>query len=382
MPIYSCGGGRFRIGDGECMYTSHESAMMAYVAYLAQHPDKKGDANKVSFDYDGSLSTEGGKRIAKREIDNGRNVYIISARESKDGMLGVADMLGIPESRVYATGSNEGKIQKIKDLNIGKHYDNNPDVIAKVNSETTAKGILINKSMYLYKNLDLEVKDVDAKKGIVTGYFSAFNIKDSDGDIIRPGAFTRSIQDWGPDGKGRIKHLLNHNPSQPLGKPLVLKEDSYGLYYESKVGSHSLGQDYIKMIESDLIKEHSIGFTTLKEQKGENANELLDIKLYEGSSLTAWGANEYTPIVEMKGKSLETLNDRIKAFEKFVRHTDATDETIDLCILQIKQLTQLVEMLSTQPTDEVVEQPEDTSEELNSNIKNLFTEWKIKSLIP
>lgn len=481
MPIYRCGNGKYRIGDGECMYTSHEHAVSAYVAYLAQEKgikeptyndypeaatnnakralkwkeekgsdcgtavgwtrarqlanrerisrdtiarmasfkrhqankdvpydegcggimwdawggdagiewairklrqiDSKGDSSKVSFDYDGTLSTESGKMIAEREINNNKDVYIISARESKDGMLGVADRLSIPESRVYATGSNEGKIQKIKDLNIGKHYDNNPDVIAKVNAETTAKGVLINKSMYLYKNLDLEVKDVDVKKGIVTGYFSAFNIKDSDGDIIRPGAFTRSIQDWGPEGKGRIKHLMNHNPSQPLGKIQVLKEDQYGLYYESKVGSHSLGQDYIKMIESDLIKEHSIGFTTLKEQKGENANELLDIKLYEGSSLTAWGANEYTPIVEMKGKNIESLNDRIKAFEKFVRHTDATDETIDLCILQIKQLTQLVEQLSTQATDEVLEQPEEQkSEEINNNIKNLFTEWKIKSL--
>jgi hypothetical protein len=45
-------------------------------------------------------------------------------------MLSVAQELGIPESRIYATGSNEAKIQKVKDLGIDKHIDNNQDVIS------------------------------------------------------------------------------------------------------------------------------------------------------------------------------------------------------------------------------------------------------------
>jgi hypothetical protein len=40
---------------------------------------------------------------------------------------------------------------------------------------------------YCYKDYQLNVKDVDEKKGIVTGYFSNFNSIDSDGDIIRRG---------------------------------------------------------------------------------------------------------------------------------------------------------------------------------------------------
>ena len=47
-------------------------------------------------------------------------------------MLSTASELGIPESRVYATGSNSEKVQKVKDLNINKHYDNNADVIAQL----------------------------------------------------------------------------------------------------------------------------------------------------------------------------------------------------------------------------------------------------------
>jgi len=88
--------------------------------------------NKISFDYDDTLSTERGKTLAKRLIAEGNTVYIISARNSKDGMLSTASDLGIPESRVYATGSNTAKVQKVKDLNINKHYDNNADVIAQL----------------------------------------------------------------------------------------------------------------------------------------------------------------------------------------------------------------------------------------------------------
>ncbi len=88
--------------------------------------------NKISFDYDDTLSTERGKTLAKRLIAEGNTIYIISARYSKDGMLSTASDLGISESRIYATGSNSAKVQKVKDLNINKHYDNNADVIAQL----------------------------------------------------------------------------------------------------------------------------------------------------------------------------------------------------------------------------------------------------------
>ena len=232
------------------------------------------------------------------------------------------------------------------------------------------------KSMiYNYKSFDLEVKDVDAKSGTVTGYFSAFGMVDSDGDIMMPGAFKRSIQDWGVEGKQRIKHLLNHNPSQPLGKLTMLKEDNFGLYYESKVGTHQLGKDFVKMVESGLIGEHSIGFKTLREQKSGEANQIQDVMLFEGSSLTAWGANENTPMMGMKGmKNIEKIQDQIKAFEKFVRDSDVTDETIDLCLIKVKQLAQAIEQMSSTKAVEAPLQQKDeiTLEQSLLSVLNKF----------
>lgn len=210
--------------------------------------------------------------------------------------------------------------------------------------------------IYSYKSghIPASIKDIDGKKGIVTGYFSCFDNVDADGDIIRKGAFTKTIMEAGPlSSNPRIKHLLNHNSSQPLGKILSLTEDMSGLAYESQIGSHTLGQDFIKMVESDLIAEHSIGFQTLKTNKLKDGTcEITEIKLWEGSSLTAWGANPNTPLTGLKSETreefLQNIVNRQKNLEKFCRNSTASDETIELLLIENKQLTQYI-IDNTQP---------------------------------
>jgi DNA-binding phage protein len=94
--------------------------------------DEQLAATKVSFDYDGTLTKASTIRKAMDLVDKGITVYIISARDSKEGMLKIARRVGIPESRVYATGSNEAKIAKVKELGITTHYDNNIEVVRKL----------------------------------------------------------------------------------------------------------------------------------------------------------------------------------------------------------------------------------------------------------
>jgi hypothetical protein len=88
--------------------------------------------DKISFDYDETLTAEKGMELAKQWISKGADVYIISARGSIEPMLIRAQELGIPKSRIYATGSNKAKVEKILQLGISKHYDNNADVIKQL----------------------------------------------------------------------------------------------------------------------------------------------------------------------------------------------------------------------------------------------------------
>ena len=90
---------------------------------------------RVSFDYDDTVTLTKVQDIVKRLITaGGTEVYIISARDNEASMYALATRLGIPMYRVFAEGSNEAKIEKIKQLNIRTHYDNNPDVVREIPS--------------------------------------------------------------------------------------------------------------------------------------------------------------------------------------------------------------------------------------------------------
>jgi uncharacterized protein len=213
------------------------------------------------------------------------------------------------------------------------------------------------KDVYQYKDFDVatekpvQFKDVDGKKGIVTGYFAHFDTVDSDGDVIKKGAFIKTISEFGPTArKPRIKHLLNHDPHSPLGVLSELKEDNYGLYYESQLGTHALGTDFVKMVESGLVTEHSIGYRTVKFnqvkpwsewKEGDTMRELTELKLWEGSSLTAWGANPNTPLTGLKAElKAEKMSKRIDLLIKALRDGTFTDETFDTLEIELKQLQQ------------------------------------------
>jgi len=187
--------------------------------------------------------------------------------------------------------------------------------------------------IYKPETLQAHIKDMDMRKGIVTGYFASFNTLDSDGDIILPGAFTKSIKESGPDsGKPRIKHLLNHDYEQPLGEIKVLTEDAKGLYYESQIGTHDLGIDFLKMVDSNLITEHSIGFRIVKKEHDETKDirNLIELKLWEGSSLTAWGANEDTPLTGIKSLTFTSAYDRMGKLIAAISKGTFTDHTIKI----------------------------------------------------
>jgi len=118
---------------GEVINEGKESDQAAAICHSKwDEHQKMASQGKVSFDYDGTISTDKGKELAKKLISEGKTVYIISARESISRMVNTAKELKIPIDRVYATGSNEGKIKKVLSLKIDTHYDNNKDVVDKL----------------------------------------------------------------------------------------------------------------------------------------------------------------------------------------------------------------------------------------------------------
>lgn len=192
----------------------------------------------------------------------------------------------------------------------------------------------------MIKSISYGFKDIDTKQGIVTGYFAHFGSIDSDGDRILPGAFSKTIKENGPDGTQLIKHLLDHDKTKAIGKLQVLKEDSTGLYYESKAGRHTLGQDFLMMAEDGILNQHSFGYRVIKHSKKSDANELSELAMFEGSSIQFLGANRNTPIVGIK--SLDEVVDDLEALEKALRNGKYSDETFKLIEKQIQSLYDIV----------------------------------------
>ena len=227
---------------------------------------------------------------------------------------------------------------------------------------------------FVKKGLNQGFTDSDMKQGIVSGYFAVFGNKDLDGDVIEHGAFTKTVMERGPQGKQLIKYLLDHDKNKVVAKINNLYEDNKGLRYEAKIGSHAAGADFQKMIESELINQHSFGFRTIKEQFDQEAkaNLIKEVMMYEGSAVQFLGANPETTFIDLKSEA--DAFEYLDRLEKFVKTSDATDETLEKLENQLKSLLEFLKPAS--PTLEIKEaEPVDII--TINELKKQFESWKI-----
>jgi hypothetical protein len=169
-------------------------------------------SEKISFDFDGTLSTSEGKAKAKEYIDKGADVYIVSARNSKEGMYDVANSLGIDHSNIYAMGSNEAKIAKIIELSISKHYDNNQDVVDSL-------GNIGDKMDEDFAKFSI----IDEEKRILGGFLMTANQpiyrRDDDGSeyyvTFTSESISKIVNKLAKSGK-QLTFNLNHDDNQPV----------------------------------------------------------------------------------------------------------------------------------------------------------------------
>jgi HK97 family phage prohead protease len=227
---------------------------------------------------------------------------------------------------------------------------------------------------FVKKGLNQGFTDSDMKQGIVSGYFAMFGNKDLDGDVIEAGAFTKTVMERGPQGKQLIKYLLDHDKNKVVAKINNLYEDNKGLRYEAKIGSHAAGADFQKMIESELINQHSFGFRTIKEQFDQEAkaNLIKEVMMYEGSAVQFLGANPETTFIDLKSEA--DAFEYLSRLEKFVKTSDATDETLEKLENQLKSLLEFLK--PAEPTLEIKEaEPVDII--TINELKKQFESWKI-----
>lgn len=192
------------------------------------------------------------------------------------------------------------------------------------------------------------IQDVDMKSRTVTGYFSRFGNIDHDGDIILPGAFTKSIKERGWEGKNLIPHILDHDihiTLKQLSKPKLYEKNDGG-FFESTISDTTNGLDVLKLYRDGVINQHSFGFKITRKDDKNGIREIKEALIYEISTVTL-GANEQTPFTGFKSLSAEEqleylprLVERYQLIEKCYRDGDYSDETFEALKAQKVQLEQ------------------------------------------
>ncbi|MCS6302360.1 MAG: HK97 family phage prohead protease [Nitrospira sp.] len=154
------------------------------------------------------------------------------------------------------------------------------------------------------KRFSFEIKTVDVEAGTFSGYAAIFSIPD-DGmppDIIVPGAFAKTIKEWGPTGANRIKILALHRSDWlPIGAPTELVEDAKGLSFTGVISKTSLGLDVLTLMRDRVLTEMSIGFDVIKQEpdKMRGMRLLQEVRLWEISPVT-WAMHPLAGITDVK----------------------------------------------------------------------------------
>lgn len=177
------------------------------------------------------------------------------------------------------------------------------------------------------KSIEFEVKASTAKANEIEGYASTFDLKpDACGDIVKKGAFAKTIKERGD----RIFLLYNHDWNKVLGRVTHLQEDSTGLYFKAEITETTLGKDVMALIRSKVLTKLSIGYRTEKSRFDtlKRARVLEEVTLFEVSVVTL-PANDNANLTRFKS-DLSVVVDKADAlFKEYFEHKKRKPEQSD-----------------------------------------------------
>ena len=94
--------------------------------------------------------------------------------------------------------------------------------------------------------------------GTFEGYGSVFNNTDLGNDVIKDGAFTKTLRRRGAKG---VKLLYQHKTDMPIGVFTEMKEDEPGLYVKGQLAlGTTAGRDAYELMKMGALDGLSIGF--------------------------------------------------------------------------------------------------------------------------
>ena len=204
-----------------------------------------------------------------------------------------------------------------------------------------------------YKATSNTVQVPDVNSRVASAYYASFNTIDAEMDIIRKGAFLKSINDRGPASTSnrQIKFLHQHNIQEPCATFKTLQEDNNGLLGEHVIEKSGIGDIIIERYANGIYKEHSFGFQYVwdkckwidvpsdeDDEKTDEAFECKELNLFECSVVT-FGCNENTPFLGFKGTNEDLIKQLESELNYLIKHAPNYEYELSIRQLYAKQMS-------------------------------------------
>ena len=209
---------------------------------------------------------------------------------------------------------------------------------------------------------EMQVKYRDDGNGQIEGYASTFIRKpDSYGDVVKQGAFTKTLEERWNGGKG-IPFLWAHKMDdlKAFIGTAEAEEDEKGLHFVATFDDTEEAQKVRQLYKDGRLRKFSFayevkeeGFVTLED--GMKANELRELELFEISAVTV-PANEDAGVVDVKAAEPEVKSG--------ARNSKKDADRISQAIALLKEV--LGEM-DPEPEEDEAEETDDAKEEQKAN---------------
>ena len=250
----------------------------------------------------------------------------------------------------------------------------------------------VNNNIYCTKG-SAEIKDMDGDKREVAIYLSKFDHIDSDNDMIRKGAFKKSLKERGVNALGnrKIQFLRHHDWTKQIGTFVKLEEDDYGLFAVGKLGTSTMGEDAWRDYKEGIIREHSIGYQLISDKvkwikdasmPNGGYNLINEVVLFEGSAVT-FGSNEMTNVIGVvKGQDKEDcinrVSDELNHVIAAISNGKGSDERLYSLEMKAKYLSsQLTLLAKAQPLVNSTDLPKESMVEKEFNWNEVINYLKI-----
>lgn len=203
--------------------------------------------------------------------------------------------------------------------------------------------------------------------GIVVPYGEVADVRDGHGPNYRErfqrGAFAKTLR----DRRGPVKLLSQHDPHNPMGVAVDMREDDAGLYGAFRVSNTAYANDQLELARDGVLDSFSVGFAPIASKKDSGVTVRTEVALREVSLVTfpAYSGALVSGIrslerdlalsdsqVMLLSAVLAQLADGDAALDPFVDALCAADNALDAAQMVIAEVLGVPDPDPADPADE------------------------------